>query len=233
LTNSYFSRESIFRSYGLNAFVSYLGVDNELFKPLGIPKEDFVLSVGRLTPSKGIDFIVSSLGTINSKIRPRLVIVSDEVDIRFKNSLEQLAQRTGVDLRIESLIGDDELVSLYNKARLVLYAPYLEPFGLVPLEAMACGTPVVAVKEGGVRESVIHNKTGILTQRDKTMFAQAVMELLSNEEKMRALSQNAIECIEDYWTVDKAGKRLMRHIARVLDEGEEITKYPAFSGANT
>jgi glycosyltransferase involved in cell wall biosynthesis len=63
---------------------------------------------------------------------------------------------------------------------------------------MACEPPVVAVKEGGVRESVMHNKTGVLTQRNEHMFAKAVMELLSNEEKMRDLSQNAIECIEDY-----------------------------------
>jgi glycosyltransferase involved in cell wall biosynthesis len=206
------------RSYGRNSFVSYLGVDTEIFKPLGVPKEDFVLSVGRITPSKGSDFIVRSLGTIDSKIRPRLVVVSDEVEIPFKNSLEQLAQRTGVDLRIESLIADDELVSLYNKAQLVLYAPYLEPFGLVPLEAMACGTPVVAVREGGVRESVVHNKTGVLTQRDESMFAEAVVELLSNEEKMREISQKAIECIEEYWTIEKAGKRLMWHINRVVDE---------------
>jgi glycosyltransferase involved in cell wall biosynthesis len=85
---------------------------------------------------------------------------------------------------------------------------------------MACGTPVVAVKEGGVRESVIHNKTGILTQRDEHMFAHAVMELLSNKEKMGDMSRNAIECIEDYWTAEKAGKRLMWHINRVVDEGE-------------
>jgi len=220
LANSYFSRESILRSYGRNSFVSYLGVDTEIFKPLGIPNEDFVLSVGRLVPSKGFDFIVRSLGTIHAKIRPKLVVVSDEIDIHFKNSLEQRAQKIGVDLRIESLIADDELVSLYNKAQLVLYAPYLEPFGLVPLEAMACGTPVVAVKEGGVRESVIHNKTGILTQRDEHMFGHAVIGLLSSAEKISDMSQNAIECIEDYWTTEKAGKRLMWHIHRVIDEGE-------------
>jgi glycosyltransferase involved in cell wall biosynthesis len=226
LTNSYFSRESILRSYGRNSFVSYLGVDTEVFKPLGIPKEDFVLSVGRITPRKGFDFIVSSLGTIHSKIRPKLIVVSDQVEIHFKNSLEQFAQEIGVDLRIESAIADDELVSLYNKARLVLYAPYLEPFGLIPLEAMACGTPVVAVKEGGVRESVIHNTTGVLTQRDETMFAEAVTELLSNDERMSDMSQKAIECIEDYWTVEKAGKRLMWHVTRIVDEGEERTTYP-------
>jgi len=218
LVNSYFSRESILRSYGRNSFVSYLGVDTDIFKPLGLPKEDFVLSVGSLGPRKGFDFIVSSLGTIDQKIRPRLIIVSNTVDTHFKNSLEQFAQEIGVDLQIKSSIVDDELVSLYNKAQLVLYAPYLEPFGLIPLEAMACGTPVVAVREGGVRESVIHNKTGVLTQRDERMFAEAVIGLLANEGKMREISQKAIECIEEFWTAEKAGKRLMRHINRVVEE---------------
>ncbi|MGB7902169.1 MAG: glycosyltransferase family 4 protein [Halobacteriota archaeon] len=218
LTNSYFSRESILRSYGLNSFVSYLGVDTEIFKPLSIPKENFVLSVGSLAPRKGFDFIVSSLGTIDARIRPRLVIVSNVVDSHLKSSLEQFTQRIGVDLRMESSIANDALVALYNKAQLVLYAPYLEPFGLVPLEAMACGTPVVAVKEGGVRESVIHNKTGVLTERDEHIFAHAVMELLSDKEKIRDMSQKAIKCTEDYWTVEKAGKRLTGHMNRVVDE---------------
>jgi glycosyltransferase involved in cell wall biosynthesis len=219
LTNSYFSRESILRSYGLNSFVSYLGVDDETFRPLGIPKEDFVLSVGRLIPRKGFDFIISSLGKIHAEIRPKLIVVTDEVDIQFKNYLELLAQKMAVDLQIRKSVNNDELVSLYNRAKLVLYAPYLEPFGLVPLEAMACGTPVVAVREGGIRESVMHNKTGLLTQRDEIMFAEAVVELLSNEEKARYMSQKGNDCVKDYWTIEKAGKRLMWHITRVVNEG--------------
>jgi glycosyltransferase involved in cell wall biosynthesis len=119
---------------------------------------------------------------------------------------------------MESSIANDALVALYNKAQLVLYAPYLEPFGLVPLEAMACGTPIVAVKEGGVRESVIHNKTGVLTERDEHIFAHAVIEVLSDKEKIRDMSQKAIRCTEDYWTVEKAGKRLTWHMNRVVDE---------------
>jgi glycosyltransferase involved in cell wall biosynthesis len=149
LTNSYFSREAILRSYGLNSFVSYLGIDTEVFKPLGVSKNNFVLSVGSCIPAKGYDFIVRSLSYIDSKIRPPLVIVSNFVDAHWKTYLEQLSFRNGVKLEVKTLIKDEELIALYNKAKLFVYAPYLEPFGLAPLEAMACGTPVVAVKEGG------------------------------------------------------------------------------------
>ena len=68
-------------------------------------------------------------------------------------------------LKILNLISDEELVLLYNKAKMVVYAPYCEPFGLVPLESMSCGTPVVGVGDGGVKETVINGKTGILTGR--------------------------------------------------------------------
>ncbi len=69
----------------------------------------------------------------------------------------------------------------------------------------------------------MHDKTGMLTQRDENLFAEAVVELLSNDEKIRQMSQKAITCIEDYWTVEKAGKRLMWNIARVVD-GENIQR---------
>ena len=217
LTNSYFSRESILRSYGLNSFVSYLGVDTEIFKPLGNPKENFVLSVGSCGPSKGFDFSIKSLARIDSKIYPKFIIVCNSVDVGWKNYLEQLAIKVGVELEIKNLIQDNELVQLYNKAKLVLYAPYLEPFGLVPLEAMACGTPVVAVKEGGVRESVLHNETGILTERDEGMFAEAITDLLLNKEKRQYMSQRALEVVQNFWTLKHAGERLLNHLNRAME----------------
>lgn len=74
----------------------------------------------------------------------------------------------------------DQLVLEYNKAQICVYAPVLEPLGLVPLESMACGTPVVGVREGGVLESIVHEQTGLLTERDPAQFAGAVQHLLSN-----------------------------------------------------
>ena len=164
VSNSNFSREIIFEMYGVNAHVSYLGVDNRLFKPLDVLKENFVLSVGQCIPEKGFEFIIKSLARIAPDLRPKFVLVTDQGNLHWKNYLEKLAIDLNVKLRILHLVSDNDLVLLYNKAKMVVYAPYLEPFGFVPLEAMSCGTPVVGVNEGGVRETVVNGKTGILTR---------------------------------------------------------------------
>ncbi len=221
VVNSYFSHEAILRTYGLNSLVSYLGVDKDLFRPMDIPKEKFVLSVGQSLPEKGFDFIIKSLSRIDSAIRPELVIVSDQGNMDWQNYLKNLARQLNVQLRLLNLITDEELVLLYNQASLVVYAPYLEPFGLVPLESMSCGTPVVGVKEGGVRESVIHGHTGILTERDEISFSEVITELLSDSNTIEKLSKNSIKYVNDYWTLKDSGKRILNHLKRAIDYYDE------------
>jgi len=216
IANSYFSHETILRSYGTNSFVSYLGVDTNLFKPKDVEEENFVLSVGQCLPEKGFEFIIRSLSKIADNLRPKLVIVSDQGNVHWKNYLEELAIKLDVKLNILNLIDDDELILLYNKAKLVVYAPYLEPFGLVPLEAMSCGTPVVGVKEGGVRESIVDGLNGILTERDELEFSEAVTELLLNHEKREKLAINSIEVVNDFWTLNNSGDRILNHLKRAV-----------------
>lgn len=217
LTNSYYSREAILRVYGMNAFVSYLGVDTEIFRPLNMEREPYVLSVGSLTPAKGFDFIIKALSLIKEKLRPCFMIIGNVIWEPWKVHLEKLAAQRRVKLEIRTLVEDSELVKLYSQAKLCVYAPYLEPFGLVPLEAMACGTPVVAVKEGGVRESVIHEETGLLTERDETMFSEAITQLLADEKKRAGMGQKGIEVVQDFWTLEHAGERLLHHLERAIN----------------
>ncbi|RAP45911.1 MAG: glycosyl transferase [Methanosphaera sp. rholeuAM6] len=220
LTNSYFTRENILRQYGKNAFVSYIGVDNNMFTPLNLKRDNYVLSVGTCIPPKGYDFLIRSISHIPKEIRPELVIVGNSSDELWIEYLKTLAEEKEVDLDILTQISDEELINLYNKAKLVVYAPYLEPFGYVPLEAMACGTPVVGVKEGGLRESILHNKTGLLTQRNEEDFANAIMKLMEDEELWDRLSSTGVKYIESIWTLEKAGERLLQHIYRILEENE-------------
>ena len=88
VVNSNFSKETLLKCYGIESFVSYLGIDTQLFKPINVPKENFVLTIGQCLPEKGFEFILKSLGKIDYKIRPELVIVSDHGN----NQLEKLSE---------------------------------------------------------------------------------------------------------------------------------------------
>ena len=218
LTNSYFTHENILRQYGKNSYVSYIGVDSEMFSPLNLERDNFVLSVGTCIPPKGYDFLIRSIANIPKDIRPELVIVGNSSDELWVDYLKTLAEEKGVVLDLQTMITDEDLINLYNRAKLVVYAPYLEPFGYVPLEAMACGTPIVGVKEGGLKETIKHNVTGLLTQRDEKDFANAIVELSQNEELWQKCSQNGLKYVESFWTLEKAGERLLKNINRILDK---------------
>ena len=217
LANSYFSRESILRGYGLNSYVSYLGIDTNLFRPIEILKEDFVLSVGTCTPTKGYDFIIKSLSLIEPEQRPRFVIAANHSVPEWKNYIEELAAKLEVKLEILDMVDDEKLLNLYNSAKVVLYAPYLEPFGLVPIESMGCGTPVIGVKEGGVRETVVHNKTGILVERDEKLFAKAVKETMEDTNKLEKMSQISVDTVNNFWTLKHAGERIEWHLENAMN----------------
>lgn len=220
LTNSAFTRETIAHAYGQEALVSHLGVDPEVFRPLELPRENFVLSVGSMGPTKGYDFLIRSLALVDPRIRPRLVIVSNAGSSRYSEWIAALAKENGVVLEEKRLVSDDELVRLYNRAALFLYTPYREPFGLAAIEAMACGTPVVAVAEGGVRESVIDGATGLRTPRDEGAFARAIATLLADRPLQERLSARAYASVQNYWNVRQAGERLLQHMRNAISAAQ-------------
>lgn len=218
LVNSHYSHESVMRAYGLNSYVVYLGVDTDKFKPdKNIKKDKFILSVGRIIQSKGFRFIINAIGKLQDK--PKIIIISDEDNANERIILDELAKKNHVDMEILVNITDTELIKYYNKAMLVVYAPYLEPFGLVPLEAMACGTPVIGVSEGGIRESILDGITGMVTERDLDKFSDAIKYLIREPDKRLLMGKNAIEFIREKWTWEIATDNLINHFNAILANG--------------
>jgi glycosyltransferase involved in cell wall biosynthesis len=127
--------------------------------------------------------------------------------------VKNLAERNGVNLEVLVGLGIDELMSLYNRAQFCVYAPVMEPFGLVPLEAMACGTPVVGVREGGVQESILHEKTGLLVERNAQKFGTAIQYLLLNPDLITTYGRNGREHVLKNWTWDRSVAFLKSHLS--------------------
>jgi glycosyltransferase involved in cell wall biosynthesis len=212
LVNSNFMNEVVKGIYKITPHLSYHGVDTEKFRITPGEKQNMVLSVGSLTPLKGFDFLIKSIAHIPGKFRPPLVIASNFQMPEEKKYLEEMALNLEVELILLDNISDEELISLYNSTRLTVYAPIQEPFGLVSLESMACGTPVVAVREGGVQEAVIHEHTGLTAERDPAQFAEAIQSLLSQPELVRQYGQNGREQVMQKWTWDRAVETLESHL---------------------
>jgi glycosyltransferase involved in cell wall biosynthesis len=209
-TNSHYTQRNIANAYHRVAHVCFPGVDAIAFQPCHAEREFFVLSVGALTPAKGFDDLIRALGTLPVVHRPHLVIVSNYQESAEVHYLTGLAEQCGVVLEYRVGISEQELQDLYARAGCIAYAPLREPFGMIVLEAMAAGVPVVSIAEGGVCESVVDGVNGLLAPREPKSFGDAVQYVLSHPEYARQLGSRAREMVLEQWTWDQ-------HIA-VLDQ---------------
>lgn len=217
LVNSIFIREQVNQIYGLDPTICYLGVDTDEFHPEQVSKNgSYVLSVGAIQPHKGFDFLIEGLGYVSQGIRPPLYLVGNMENPGEREILQSLAKEKGVDLHIELRIDSHTLIRRYNEAVLVAYTPYNEPFGLVPLEAMACGRPVVGINEGGVRETVKHELTGLLVERDPVRLGKAIQVLLEDPKLAKNFGINGRKYVLENWNWERAVAELERHLEKVL-----------------
>ncbi len=190
LANSYFSRESILRAYGLDARVCYLGIDARQFLDAGLPREDYVVGLGSCTPEKNMGLVIEAIGAMPEP-RPRLVWVGNVAVHEYKDAMEELAAARCVVLDLRIRITDEALRDVLGRAMAMVYAPRLEPFGLAPLETNACSMPVVAVLEGGVRETIRHEVSGLLSDPAPVALAQVVTRLRDDPALARQLGRRA------------------------------------------
>jgi glycosyltransferase involved in cell wall biosynthesis len=214
-THSHYIADYIERVFGRSASVVHLGVDTELFRPLRRAREGFVLSVGALHPVKGHQFVIESIATIPAGLRPPLVILTGRGD--WTARLTELARTRGVDLTFRHGLSDADVVELYNRAALMAAGQYGEPFGLITLEAMATGTPVVAVREGGLVETVTDGKTGLLTDRDPAAFGEAISHLLTRPDLARRLGRSGRTEARTHWQWQTATRKIDRLLKTVAE----------------
>jgi glycosyltransferase involved in cell wall biosynthesis len=216
LCNSQFSRESILRAYNIDAKVCYLGIDSEAFRPRHEQKEPFVLCAGSIHYTKRQHAAIQALATIPEATRPDLMLVGNFADEGYKNYLIRLADQLGVRLKHRVLLSDLELQQTMSRAACFVYTSHLEPFGLTPLEANACGTAVVAIGEGGVRETIINGVNGYLTlDNDAAALAELVLKLTLNLNHAADLGAQARQHVTRHWSVTDAIDRMEQHLLQL------------------
>jgi glycosyltransferase involved in cell wall biosynthesis len=152
--NSNYIKERIKRIYNRNSTVIYPPVDINKFE-LYEKKEDFYLTASRIVPYKKIDLIVETFSKIPEK---KLVVIGDGPEF------DKIKKLAGKNIELLGYQEDDVLKDYMKRAKAFVFAAE-EDFGIVPVEAQACGTPVIAYGKGGALETVVENKTGLFFYR--------------------------------------------------------------------
>jgi glycosyltransferase involved in cell wall biosynthesis len=218
LTPSDYCREIVYMKYGVFGRVSQLGVDTEQFRPLGTPKRRCILSVGALGIHKAHELILRSASLIIPK--PDVWFVYNWSAPGREQYLKTLADELGVNMQLSANIQEDELVIAYNTAAVTACSSIMEPLGLAALESMSCGTPVVAVREAGYRESVIDRQTGFLVDRNVRDFARALERILNEPDMCSRLGSAARQHVLQSWTLERSYQALEANLYSIVQDRE-------------
>jgi glycosyltransferase involved in cell wall biosynthesis len=232
-------RADLIRHYGARAHkirVVPCGFDDAEFWPierafarrtLGLDAaQPLLLSLGRLVPRKGVDNAIRALAHLErlAGIQARLLIVGGNSDCPDPaltpeiGRLREIAREHGVEQRVQ-FIGrrSRELLKLYySAADVFVTTPWYEPFGITPLESMACATPVVGSSVGGIQHTVVDGVTGYLVApNDPRALAGRLAELLRDPRRREAFARKGLERVRRRYRWSRVAKAIDGVYARM------------------
>ncbi|MFL5755147.1 MAG: glycosyltransferase [Chloroflexota bacterium] len=175
------------------------------------PSERILLQLGRMVPRKGVDTVIRAVGILerDHRLPVRLLVVGgadrepDETATPELGRLRAIARDEGVAERVVFVGRRDrpELAAYYNSADIFVSTPWYEPFGITPLEAMACGTPVLGSNVGGIKFSVRDGETGYLVPpNDPAAVAERAAHLFRHPKLLAVFGRQAIRRVNDLFT---------------------------------
>ncbi|MFK4118562.1 glycogen synthase [Streptomyces longwoodensis] len=215
--------------------VVHNGIDTALYRPdhgtdalarIGVdPNRPYVLFVGRITRQKGVPHLLRAVRHLDPATQVVLCAGAPdtpEIDREFRELFEELSRtRDGVHW-IPRMLPRPEVIQLLTHATVFVCPSVYEPLGIVNLEAMACGTPVVASRVGGIPEVVEDGRTGLLVDLDdtgeafETALARALDEVTGDPERARRMGEAGRERAVDEFGWDAVARRTVGLYEEVL-----------------
>jgi len=176
--------------------------------------KNYILQLGRMVPRKGVDNVILALSDLvkRTSLRPYLLIVGGESDNPDPEKTPEIARLMEL-VKKENILDHviftgrkdrDQLRCYYSASEVFVSTPWYEPFGITPLEAMACGTPVIGSKVGGIKFTVIDGKTGYLVPSKKPkVLSEKLEKLLTDPRLAESMQINAIKRVNKYfkWSI--------------------------------
>jgi len=200
---------------------SVLGLDSNRFT---------VLQLGRMVPRKGVDTVIQAIALLRSQhgIDAELLVVGGDMHAGGRDGpeiarLRALAARLGV-LEHVRFVGQKpraELRTWYSAADVFVTTPWYEPFGITPVEAMACARPVVGSEVGGIKSTVVDGSTGFLVpSRDPQAVAERLATLQRNPQLARSMGEAGLRRAYRHYTWRSVAEQVAAVYAAVLAESQ-------------
>jgi alpha-1,3/alpha-1,6-mannosyltransferase len=210
--------------------IVYPGVAvGETMPPPAAAGERLVLSVNRFDPGKNLALAVDALAALRARLEPAAfapvrLVLAGHLDARLTEvralatELERRAARLGLAGHVSLVPSppDAAVHALLARAVCVVYTPVAEPFGLVPLEAMAAARPVIAVNHGGPTETIVHGRTGWLAEPQADAFADALARVLGDPAAARRMGEAGWAHVRHQFSRRAFGDRLESSLRRLL-----------------
>ncbi|MFP4516600.1 MAG: glycogen synthase [Desulfovibrionales bacterium] len=237
--------------YGVNpdrVQVIYNGIDVQEYAPVHAPEvvarygidpdDPYVLFVGRITRQKGIVHFLRAARYLENGTQILLCASSPDTEEigRETQRLVEEVRASGIRISwIRDMVPRKDIVPLYSHAAVFVCPSIYEPFGIINLEAMACGTPVVGSKVGGIAEAVLHRRTGLLVPyepaghgdpgpRDPKKFASdlgaGINLLLQNTELREEMGRNARARVVESFGWDVIAGQTLEFYAQLISTRE-------------
>jgi D-inositol-3-phosphate glycosyltransferase len=204
---------------------------HEARQRLGIDEREFVvLQLGRMVPRKGVDNVIRAMGLLRSSQPLRLLVVGGESPDPDDGRTPEIARLRDVAAVCGALdrvrfVGQRERPQLplyYNACDVFVTTPWYEPFGITPLEAMACARPVVGSNVGGIKHSVADGLTGLLVPpHDPQALAARLQWLHDHPDAARAMGEAGLRRVRDRFTWE----RVARELATIYEEVESGARH--------
>lgn len=213
VVNSKFSKKLVDKTYDINSNVIYPGINIGEFKSSKmISKLNQIISVGAINKLKGYDFIIRAISKIDKIDRPKFIIVGNGADDSYLVELHSLANSLDVEIEIRICISKQDLIKEYLRSKIFVYSPISEPFGIVILEAMASGLPIIASLGGGGYSEILSSKNGILIQsKSENVWGRNINYLLNNHKKQESYSKYNLKFVKKF-----SNKTMNEHLWRFI-----------------
>ena len=211
--NSNYTKKRIKSIYKKDSIIIYPS-KNESFKILNIKKKDFIYSHGRIIPDKKFEYVIKAMKYLpNEKL-----IISGMIKKDYETKLKHLIKKLGLKERVKILgkVSEKQLIKLYNESKVFVLTAHHEDFGIVPIESMSCGTPVVAWNDGaGPSETIINNINGFLAEpysiKDLAEKIRKTMNKKWDRNKIRKTTEKFSDKIQSEMFIKEINKVIKNH----------------------